>query len=159
MVKKKSSETTERPLIGKNKRSNPIKKKGGGTFTQVKEETKQKKDKKTYTWVKVWKEEEQEEEEQEEEEQEEEEQEEDEYVYDQEVVKLGDTFEIYSDLNLGGPFGKLILGGEVVEKITDINGCMKYKLLIQTPYTSKDTIHTVQPSCFMCERKWKMFLI
>ena len=154
MVKKKSSETTERPLIGKNKRSNPIKKKGGGTFTQVKEETKQKKDKKTYTWVKVWKEEEQEEEDHEEE------QEEDEYVYDQEVVKLGDTFELYSDLNPTGPFGKLILGGEVVEKITDINGCMKYKLLIQTPYTEqKETIHLVQPSCFMCERKWKMFLI
>jgi hypothetical protein len=117
----------------------------GGMFTQVKE-TKQKK----YSWVKILKEEEEEEEIKE--------QGEDEYVYEEVVIEVGDTFEIHSDTKSEREFGKLILAGKV-EEITEIDGGMKYKLLIQPPYDEQEnTTHTVRVFS-MCKRKWKMYLL
>ena len=116
-------------------------------FTQVKE-TKQKK----YSWVKILKQEEEEEEEEEEIKEEGE----DEYVHEEVVIQVKDIFEIHSEPESEREFGKLILAGKV-EEITEIDGGMKYKLLIQPPYDEQEnTTHTVRVFS-MCERIWKMF--
>ena len=112
-------------------------------FTQLKE-TKQKK----YSWVKILKEEEEEEEIKGE----------DEYVYEEVVIEVGDTVEIHHSFTESErEFCKPILVGKV-EEITEIDGGMKYKLLIQPSYDKQEnTTHTVRVFS-MCKRKWIMFL-